>query len=68
MRLINRIAFAVIVLALAPTLLSFADPAEDSRYKPARRSKIAPNAEIRCSSRRQLHHGIGRKRGGAHSF
>ena len=42
MRLISRIAFAVIVLALAPTLLSFADPAEDSRYKPGETFKDCP--------------------------
>ncbi|MGA7428718.1 MAG: formylglycine-generating enzyme family protein [Rhodoplanes sp.] len=42
MRLISRIAFAVIVLALAPTLLSFADPAEDSRYKPGETFKECP--------------------------
>jgi len=42
MRLISRIAVAVIVLALAPTLLSFADPAEDSRYKPGETFKDCP--------------------------
>jgi formylglycine-generating enzyme required for sulfatase activity len=30
------------VLALAPTLLSFADPAEDSRYKPRETFKDCP--------------------------
>lgn len=34
MRLISRIVFAVVVLALAQTSLSFADPPPDRRYEP----------------------------------
>ncbi len=42
MRLISKIAVAVIVLALAPTSLSFADPAPDRRYEPGETFKDCP--------------------------
>jgi formylglycine-generating enzyme required for sulfatase activity len=42
MRLISKIAFAVIVLALAPTSLSFADPPPDRRYEPGETFKDCP--------------------------
>ena len=42
MRLISKIAFAVIVLALAPTSLSFADPPPNRRYEPGETFKDCP--------------------------